>query len=109
VIGKIRYNVQISNKLEVIGMKVLTSVEAQNRFGELLDNAQRETISITRHGRVIAYIVSSETYQNMAYKVEQDQTRVKEYLAAISQFAGSGSGGGTERLIKERKQDEQSE
>lgn len=39
-------------------MKSVTSVEAQNHFGELLDNAQREPISITRRGRLVAFIVS---------------------------------------------------
>ena len=31
-------------------MRTMTSVEAQNRFGELLDTAQREPITITRRG-----------------------------------------------------------
>lgn len=39
-------------------MLTMTSVEAQNRFGQLLDAAQREPISITRHGRTVAFIVS---------------------------------------------------
>jgi prevent-host-death family protein len=39
-------------------MLTMTSVEAQNRFGQLLDAAQREPISITRHGRTAAFIVS---------------------------------------------------
>ena len=36
----------------------VTSVEAQNRFGRLIDMAQRETITVTRHGRPAAFIVS---------------------------------------------------
>ena len=39
-------------------MLTMTSVEAQNRFGQLLDAAQREPIIITRHGRTAAFIVS---------------------------------------------------
>jgi len=39
-------------------MKTLTSVEAQNHFGELLDRAQRESIAITRRGRPVAVVVS---------------------------------------------------
>jgi antitoxin Phd len=39
-------------------MLTLTSVEAQNRFGQLLDTVQREPITITRHGRTAAFIVS---------------------------------------------------
>ncbi len=38
----------------------ITSVEAQNRFGRLLDTVQREPVSITRHGRPAAFIVSPQ-------------------------------------------------
>ena len=41
-------------------MLIMTSVEAQNRFGQLLDAAQREPIIITRHGRTAAFIVSPQ-------------------------------------------------
>jgi len=36
----------------------MTSVEAQNGFGKLLDTVQREPVAITRHGRPTAFIVS---------------------------------------------------
>jgi prevent-host-death family protein len=36
----------------------MTSVEAQNHFGQLLDTAQHEMVAITRHGRPAAFIVS---------------------------------------------------
>jgi prevent-host-death family protein len=39
-------------------MITMTSVEAQNQFGKLLDTVQREPVSITRHGRPTAFIVS---------------------------------------------------
>jgi antitoxin Phd len=38
----------------------MTSVEAQNRFGHLLDTAQREPVAITRHGRPAAFVVSPQ-------------------------------------------------
>jgi antitoxin Phd len=38
----------------------MTSVEAQNRFGQLLDTVQREPVAITRHGRPTAFIVSPQ-------------------------------------------------
>jgi antitoxin Phd len=38
----------------------VTSVQAQNRFGQLLDTAQREPVAITRHGRPAAFIVSPQ-------------------------------------------------
>lgn len=39
-------------------MITVTSVEAQSRFGELIDRSQREPIEVTRRGRTIAYVVS---------------------------------------------------
>lgn len=41
-------------------MESVTSVEAQNRFGELLERAQREPIAVTRHGRTVAYVVGPQ-------------------------------------------------
>ncbi|HZD47414.1 MAG TPA: type II toxin-antitoxin system Phd/YefM family antitoxin [Silvibacterium sp.] len=41
-------------------MITVTSAEAQNKFGQLLDTAQRETVAITRHGRPAAFIVSPQ-------------------------------------------------
>ena len=37
-------------------MITVTSVEAQNRFGQLLDTVQREPVTITRHGRTVAVL-----------------------------------------------------
>lgn len=38
----------------------VTSVQAQNNFGKLLDSAQREPVIVTRHGRAAAFIVSPQ-------------------------------------------------
>jgi antitoxin Phd len=38
----------------------MTSVEAQNKFGQLLDTVQREAVAITRHGRPTAFVVSPQ-------------------------------------------------
>jgi prevent-host-death family protein len=43
----------------------VTSVEAQNRFGQLLDTVQREPIVITRHGRTAAFMVSPQDMQDL--------------------------------------------
>ncbi len=43
----------------------MTSVEAQNRFGQLLDTVQREPVSITRHGRPAAFVVSPQDMEEL--------------------------------------------
>ena len=86
-------------------MRTVTSVEAQNHFGELLDNAQREPITITRRGRPVAYIVSSEAYRNMAGVVAENTGKMAAYLNAIEAVYGQGQGGATARLLADRKAD----
>ena len=41
-------------------MLTVSSIDAQNRFEQLLDTAQREPVTITRHGRTAAFIVSPQ-------------------------------------------------
>ncbi len=47
-------------------MITVTSVEAQSRFGELIDRSQREPIEVTRRGRTVAYVVSEHDMQALA-------------------------------------------
>ena len=46
-------------------MRTVTSVEAPNRFGELMDNAQREPVTITRRGRPVAFVASPEDLKDL--------------------------------------------
>lgn len=46
-------------------MITMSSVEAQNRFGQLLDTAQRETVAVTRHGRPAVFIVSPQEMEDL--------------------------------------------
>lgn len=39
-------------------MKTMTSLEAKNRFGELIDASQREPVMITRRGRPVSIVIS---------------------------------------------------
>lgn len=60
-------------------MITLTSVDAQNRFGQLLDTVQREPVTITRHGRTAAFMISPRDMQDL-----QDARRKRS--AAIDAF-----------------------
>ena len=46
-------------------MIAVTSVEAQNRFGELIDRSQREPVRVTRRGRTVAYVVSEHDMKEL--------------------------------------------
>jgi antitoxin Phd len=46
-------------------MVTVTSVEAQNRFGQLIGRSQREIVTVTRHGRTAAFIVSPRDMEEL--------------------------------------------
>lgn len=45
-------------------MLTLPSVQAQNNFGTLIDTAQREIVSVTRRGRIAAYVMSPQVLED---------------------------------------------
>ena len=46
-------------------MTEVTATEAKNRFGELLEMARAEPVAIQKNGRVTAYVVSAEQFEQM--------------------------------------------
>ncbi len=66
----------------------VTSVEAQNRFGQLLDMARREPVTVTRHGRPAAFIVSPQDMQELL-DVRVRRSRAVEALEAWSARAST--------------------
>ncbi|MEE8392766.1 MAG: type II toxin-antitoxin system Phd/YefM family antitoxin [Rhodospirillales bacterium] len=46
-------------------MRTMTANEAKKHFGELLDTARREPVSIRKHGRPVAVMLSAEDYDEL--------------------------------------------
>lgn len=46
-------------------MKAIAARDAKNNFGELLDTVQREPLTIKKHGRAVAVVMSAQEYQQM--------------------------------------------
>ena len=85
-------------------MQTLTSVDAQNRFGELLDTAQREPVGITRRGRTVAFVLSPQEYEALAVGRSTAHSAALSASArsAVAAYRGTGSGGATARLVADR-------
>ena len=60
-------------------MITVTSVEAQSRFGELIDRSQREPIEIKRRGRTVAYVVSGHDMQGLAEVKQRREEAARWY------------------------------
>ncbi len=49
-------------------MITVSSLDAQNQFGLLLDSSQREPVTITRRGRPVAVLVSYQDYHGYCWR-----------------------------------------
>jgi antitoxin Phd len=70
-------------------MATMTSARAQNRFGELLDTAQREAVAITRHGRPAAFVVSSSEMADLLELKRRRKQAARDFAAWRKQAARS--------------------
>jgi len=59
-------------------MEKITAAEAKQKFGQMIDKAQRAPVQITKHGRGVAYLVASEQY-------EEDQKQREFHLFTMLQ------------------------
>jgi len=62
-------------------MAIMTSVDAQNHFGQLLESAQREPVVITRHGRPTAFVVSSREMADFIELRRRRKQAAREFAA----------------------------
>ena len=46
-------------------MKQISSRDAKNQFGQLLESAQRGPVQVTRRGRPVGVLLSEEQYQRL--------------------------------------------
>jgi prevent-host-death family protein len=66
-------------------MKKIAALEAKNRFGELLDTAQREPVTIEKHGRAVAVLMSAEDYREIeALKLANLKAEIQKGLDSIA-------------------------
>ena len=60
-------------------MITVTSVEAQTRFGELIDRSQREPVEVTRRGRTVAYVISGHDMQELVSVQQRREAAARWY------------------------------
>jgi prevent-host-death family protein len=46
-------------------MRTIAAKDAKNGFGRMLDAVQREPVTIEKHGRAVAVVLSLEEYQRL--------------------------------------------
>ena len=62
-------------------MKNIAAREAKTHFGELLDTAQREPVTIEKHGRAVAVIMSTVQFQELEdLRIERLKAEIQKGL-----------------------------
>jgi prevent-host-death family protein len=73
-------------------MTVIPATEAKNRFGELLEAANRAPVEIAKNGRTVAVVLSMETFRDMERRIGESE--------APADFAGLAA---WRKSVKKRK------
>lgn len=73
----------------------VTSVEAQNRFGQLLDMARRKPVRVTRHGRPASRFYRGATGHGGIAYVRVHRSKAVDALQAWSERASNCHSGGS--------------
>ncbi|MBL6932232.1 MAG: type II toxin-antitoxin system prevent-host-death family antitoxin [Rhodospirillales bacterium] len=55
-------------------MRTMTANDAKKHFGELLDTARREPVSVQKHGRPVAVMLSAEDYEDLKAGINPAQS-----------------------------------
>lgn len=66
-------------------MRMISSLDAKNRFGQLLDAVQRAPVTVTKKGRPAAVVLSVEDYERIrgtAWRRLRETMRVARQDAA---------------------------
>jgi prevent-host-death family protein len=65
-------------------MRSMTAHEAKARFGQLLDAARSEPVTINKHGRAVAVVISKEEFDAMEkIKLEKLRTDIQKGIQAV--------------------------
>ncbi len=67
-------------------MKSIAAKEAKNNFGEMMDTVQREPVTIEKHGRPVAVIMSANEYE----KIKLERLRAKLAIREAQLDRGEG-------------------
>ncbi|MDP2431608.1 MAG: type II toxin-antitoxin system prevent-host-death family antitoxin [Pseudomonadota bacterium] len=74
-------------------MITVTSVEAQSRFGELIDRSQREPVEVTRRGRTVAYVVSEHDMRELVDVRKRREEAARWFAGYCQKIAGEADAG----------------
>lgn len=58
----------------------MSARDAKNGFGRLIDLARLEPVTIEKHGRAVAVVMSVERYDELALSAQQNDKNIKSKI-----------------------------
>jgi len=81
-------------------MKAIAAKEAKNNFGEMMDAVQHEPVTIEKHGRPVAVVMSAREYKEL----KLERLRAKLAIGEAQADRGEFSTKTADDIIKEGKE-----
>lgn len=72
-------------------MKTYSAKDARQNFGELMETVQREPVSIEKHGRPVAVMISEVEYEEMKLQWLREKLAFSAAQADRGEFAEDSS------------------
>ncbi len=69
-----------------MNIRVITSTEAQNQFGKLIEDAQKEPVMIQKNGRDQVVIISASEYTQLQKSNDNTDQIMRLHEESIEQF-----------------------
>jgi prevent-host-death family protein len=68
-------------------IRVVTSTEAQNQFGKLIEDAKKEPVMVQKNGRDQVVIISAEDYEEIQKITDNTDMIMKLHEESIEEFS----------------------
>lgn len=70
-----------------MNIRVISSTEAQNQFGKLLEDAQKEPVMIQKNGRDQVVVISASEYEEIQKLTDNTNMIMKLHEESIEEFS----------------------
>ena len=72
-------------------MKVMSAGKAKNGFGLLIDTARAEPVTIAKHGRAVAVVLSVEEYERLKGRAGESANDIRLPMTELHEQAAQRS------------------
>lgn len=69
-------------------MKTITAIDAKNKFGQLIDAAQRQPVTVTKKGRASVVVMSAADYERRQKRAWKNVLKTMDETSRYAETQG---------------------